>query len=213
MRTEALIDMLATGADAVEPKTWVQRYTLAIVFGTLGAFVLMLCTIGLRADISVAVRLPMFWLKLGFAFSVAGASLLVAMRLSRPGVRLGLAPGALPLPVLGMWSAAAVALVAAGPERAMTLVLGTTWAVCPFLIAMLSAPIFIAVLWAMRGLAPTRLRLAGASAGLLAGSTAAIVYSLHCPEMDAPFLGVWYVIGMLAPATVGAAIGPRILRW
>lgn len=213
MRTEALVTLLARGAGAVEQKVWVDRYVLALSLGTLGSFLLMLATMGLRADLSQAVALPMFWFKFGFAAALAGASLVVAMRLSRPGVRLGLAPGALALPLLGMWSAAAAVLLAADAERAVALLLGKTWAVCPFLIAMLSAPIFAAVLWAMRGLAPTNLRLAGAAAGLLAGSTAALVYCLHCPEMDAPFLGVWYVLGMLIPAGLGAVFGPRLLRW
>ena len=79
--------------------------------------------------------------------------------------------------------------------------------------AMLSAPVFVAVIWAMRGLAPTRLRLAGAAAGLLAGAVGTLVYSVHCPEVEAPFIGFWYLVGMMIPTTVGAVLGPRLLRW
>jgi hypothetical protein len=39
------------------------------------------------------------------------------------------------------------------------------------------------------------------------------VYALHCPEMAAPFLGIWYVLGMAIPAVLGAAVGSRMLRW
>jgi hypothetical protein len=39
------------------------------------------------------------------------------------------------------------------------------------------------------------------------------VYAFHCPELAAPFLGVWYVLGMLIPAALGALIGPRVLHW
>ena len=63
------------------------------------------------------------------------------------------------------------------------------------------------------GLAPTRLRLAGAAAGLLSGAVGALVYSLHCPELAAPFLGFWYLLGMLIPTAAGALLGPRLLRW
>jgi hypothetical protein len=66
---------------------------------------------------------------------------------------------------------------------------------------------------ALRSLAPTRLRLAGTAAGLAAGAVGASVYQLHCPELAAPFLGTWYVLGILAPAALGALIGPRLLRW
>ena len=47
----------------------------------------------------------------------------------------------------------------------------------------------------------------------LAGATAALVYCLHCTEMEAPFIGLWYVIGMLIPAVVGALLGRALLRW
>ena len=58
-----------------------------------------------------------------------------------------------------------------------------------------------------------RLRLAGAAVGLLAGALGALVYLLHCPEFEAPFLAVWYVLGMSIPAAVGALAGPSVLRW
>jgi hypothetical protein len=81
------------------------------------------------------------------------------------------------------------------------------------LIALLSMPLFIAALRVMRGLAPTRLRLAGAAAGFAAGATAALVYCLHCPEMSPVFVGFWYLLGMLIPTALGALIGPRVLAW
>ena len=70
-----------------------------------------------------------------------------------------------------------------------------------------------AALWAMKGLAPTRLVLAGAASGLLAGAIGALIYALHCTEMEAPFLGAWYVVGMLIPTAAGAVLGPFLLRW
>jgi hypothetical protein len=39
------------------------------------------------------------------------------------------------------------------------------------------------------------------------------VYALHCPELAAPFLAVWYVLGMAIPVLVGAALGRWLLRW
>jgi hypothetical protein len=62
-------------------------------------------------------------------------------------------------------------------------------------------------------MAPTRLRLAGAAAGFAAGAVGALVYSVHCPELAAPFLGVWYLLGILIPTAVGALLGPRLLHW
>ena len=122
-------------------------------------------------------------------------------------------PGALTAPVLAIWLLAAVVLARADAAQRAGLFFGDTWNSCPFLVALLSAPVFAAVVWAMKGLAPTRLRLAGAAAGLLAGAVGALVYSLHCPELGAPFIGVWYLLGMLIPTATGALLGPRLLRW
>ncbi|MFS2051364.1 NrsF family protein, partial [Variovorax sp. CT11-76] len=49
--------------------------------------------------------------------------------------------------------------------------------------------------------------------GALAGGVGAAVYALHCPELTAPFIAVWYVSGIAVPVLVGALLGPRLLRW
>jgi|SRR5262245_811911 len=213
MKTDDLVTMLATGVSAVAPNTTTRRYATAIASGAFGAALLMAMLLGVRADIASAVLLPMFWVKVAFVGSLAAASVLAAMRLSRPGVRLAWVPGALAAPVLAIWALALVVLAGADPTGRAGLFFGKTWTSCPLFIATLSVPVFIAVLWAMRGLAPTRLRLAGAAAGLLAGTTGALVYCLHCSEMGAPFIGFWYLLGMMIPTAVGALLGPRLLRW
>jgi hypothetical protein len=140
-------------------------------------------------------------------------ALLAVLRLSRPGVLLGRVPGALAAPVVAMWLLAAIVLLVAAPGERDELILGQSAASCPFTIAFLSVPLFGAVLWAMKGLAPTRLALAGAMAGLLSGAGGALVYALYCTEMAAPFIGVWYLAGMLIPAVLGAFLGAHLLRW
>jgi hypothetical protein len=213
MRTDDLVAMLATGAGAVQPNQAVRRYWTAIGWGALGAALLMGMLLGVRRDLGVAMLLPMFWIKLAFVACIVAASLLTVLRLSRPGLRLAWVPGALAAPVLAMWVLAAFALTRANPAQRAQLFFGDTWTSCPFLVALLSAPVFAALLWATRGLAPTRLRLAGSAAGLLSGAVGALVYSLHCPELAAPFLGFWYLLGMLIPTAAGALLGPRLLRW
>jgi len=159
------------------------------------------------------VAIPMLWAKFFFVawFTVGGW--IAAMRLSRPGASLaGVAPLLL-APVLAMWVLAAVELSGADAESRAALFLGQTWNACPGRIAVLSAPMFAAAIWGMRGFAATRLALAGAAAGLLAGAAGSVVYCFHCPELAAPFIGTWYVLGMLIPTALGAVIGPLVLRW
>jgi hypothetical protein len=213
MKTDELVTLLATGAEAVVPHAIARRHATAMGWGAFGATLMMAILLGARPDIDSAARLPMFWLKLAFPLFVAVGSLFAVSRLSRPGVRLGWTPGALIATVAAMWLLAAFVLLSAAPSERPSLVMGSTWAYCLFYVPMLSLPVFVATLWAIEGLAPTRLVLAGAAAGLLAGATGALIYALHCPEMEAPFIGVWYVAGMLIPAAAGALLGPIVLRW
>ena len=190
VKTDELILMLASGAEAAEPHALERRFTIALGWGAFGATLLMAIMLGVRPDLSDAVRLPMFWVKLAFPAALGAGALLATVRLSRPGTRLGRVPAALTAPVLAMWLLAAIVLLGATPAERPQLVFGETWVYCPFIIAALSVPPFGALLWAMKGLAPTRLALAGAAAGLLAGAVGALVYTLHCPEMESPFLAV-----------------------
>jgi hypothetical protein len=213
MKTDDLVTLLATGAGPVESNASSRRYATALGWGAFGATLLMAILLGVRADIDAAVRLPMFWIKLAFPAFLGAASVIAASRLSRPGTRLGRVPAALVAPLLAVWLPSAYVLLAAPlPERA-ELVMGSTWQYCLVSIPMLSVPVLAAMLWAMKGLAPTHLALAGAAAGLVAGAMAALVYALHCPEMEAPFIAVWYVAGMLIPTAAGALLGPPVLRW
>ena len=213
MKTDDLVAMLAAGAAPVEPRATARRYGAALGWGAFGSTLLMALLLGVRPDLTEAARLPMFWLKLVFPLGIAGAALLAAMRLSRPGVGLGAVPGGLAALVLVIWLLALGEYIDAAPSERGDLVYGQSWLVCPAYIVMLSIPVLAAALWAMRGLAPTRPVLAGAAAGLLAGSFGAAVYALYCDEMGAPFLAIWYVLGMLLSAGCGAAAGRAVLRW
>jgi hypothetical protein len=213
MKTDDLVTMLATGAGPVSPHAVRRRYAMAIAWGALGATVLMLTLLGIRPDIATRVLQPMFWGKLAFVAWLAAVGVAALARVSRPGVPLGWIPAGLAAPVLGIWLLAAVVLFGAEPGQRSGLLFGETWTSCPLLVALHSLPVFVAVVWAMKGLAPTRLRLAGAAAGFASGSVGALAYSLHCPELAAPFLGIWYLLGILIPTAVGALLGPRLLRW
>ena len=212
MKTDDLIAMLATGAEPVPPNVPEQRMKWAVAV-SLPMALLITLAMGIRTDLMSVLGDPMFWVKFAFPGVVAAMSLLLMLRLSRPGMPAGQLPRVLPLPALAMALLAVWALQSAAPGDRAALVWGSTWQVCTLNIALVGTPVFIASIWALKGLAPTQLAWAGASAGLLAGAAGAVVYALHCPEMDAPFLLVWNGLGMLLPAALGAALGPRLLRW
>ncbi len=213
MKTDDLISLLATGAAPVPTNAVGRRFAVALSCGFLVAVLLMAVTFGVRADLAQAMSEWILWLKLTFAGSLALAGFISTERLARPGVHLGGVAAALAVPVLLLWLIAATVLIVAAPAQRADLILGNTWKTCAFNIALISLPLFAASLWAMKGLAPTRLALAGASAGLLAGALGTLVYALHCPESGAPFVAVWYVLGITIPTLTGALLGPRVLRW
>ncbi len=213
MKTDDLISMLASDAGTVEPRVWQQRYGLALGAGVIASVILMTMLLDLRPDFSEATRLPMFWVKFAFPATLAAGALFAVVRLSLPGMQLGYVSSALAAPVLVIWLLGAIALTGAEPDERSAMIFGQTWQYCPVYVTILSMPTFVLLMGVMKTLAPTRLVLAGAAAGLLAGALGALVYALHCPEMDAPFLGVWYLLGMLIPTALGALIGPRWLKW
>ena len=213
MKTDDLINMLASGPDVSAPKIPVRRFTLFISLGVLASIGIMMTNLGVRPNMAELIMLPAFWIKMAFVIALAGIGWITVVRLSTPGVRTAMLPALIAMPIVLIWLAAAATLINATPENRTALFLGDTWHYCSSLIAILSLPIFIAILKVMRDLAPTRLRLAGAGAGFAAGTAATLVYSFHCPEIEAPFIGFWYLIGILIPTGIGALIGPRVLRW
>jgi hypothetical protein len=213
MKTDTLIDTLATRAEPIARGAPARRYAIALAVGTACALLAMLTLLGPRRDLAAAIDLPMFWVKLAFVAALACLGLAGAWQTSIPGRTTRAIERAIVGVVACMWIIAAIALAKSDPGQRLSLVLGNTWLVCPWLIAGLSIPVFVAIAWTVRRMAPTNLRLAGAMAGFGAGATGALVYSIHCPELGAPFLGTWYLIGMLLPVIVGWLAGERLFRW
>ena len=213
MKTDDLINMLAAGAPAVDRHALSKRFCVAVLIGLVVAASLVMAVLGVRSDLSSVATTPLFWAKIAFPLCLMLGALSVVMRLARPGVTPGAGTLLILMAVAAVWTGAAYVLIGTASYDRVAMILGRTWRVCAMNITLLSIPGFIAVFWALRGLAPTRLRLSGACGGLLAGAMATIVYCLHCPEMGVPFWAVWYLLGMLVPAVIGALLGPRWLRW
>jgi len=213
MKTDDLMRMLATGAAPVSSAAVASRFARGLGCGLLGAILVMVLVFGVRNDIAQAASLPMFWAKVLVPAVAVLAAVPLTMRLSRPGRTSGPAPLVLAGLLLFAWSSAAAVLLDAPAAGRAELIFGATWKTCTFNITLLALPLLGAAFWVIKGLAPTRPVCAGASAGLLAGAAAASVYALHCPEMAAPFLGIWYVLGIAVSTALGALLGFRLLRW
>lgn len=213
MKTDELISLLAADTTPVPRHASARRVLLALALSLPVSIAIMLIEYGPRRDLVEAMFWPMFWVKLLFPIAIAAAGFVLVQRLARPGVRGGLAWAALAVPVALVWAMAAMTWQMAPVAERPAMLWGTTWRTCALSIALMAAPVFVAALVALRGLAPTRPALAGAAAGALAGGAGAAVYAIHCVELAAPFLAVWYVAGIALPVALGALLGPRLLRW
>lgn len=213
MKTDELVALLARDATPVKRGALPTRIGLLAVVGAVAAFGILIAWLGIRPDLAEAVTGPTYWMKTLYTLGVGIAGFALAERLSRPGAK-----GRIGWALAGFFAVAIVAiavsqLIATPPEQMRAAFMGSSWDKCPWRILVLSLPGLAVILWTMRKFAPTRPALAGAAAGLLAGGIAATVYGLHCQEVAAPFVALWYSLGMILSTVVGATIGSRVLRW
>ncbi len=213
MSIDAAIAAMALDLQPMRRTALLLRLLLGMIAGGVVTLALVVALLGVRPDLLVAVRGFAFWMKLAYTLSLGIAAIAITARLARPEpVRLrGLWPVIVPFTALAAISAVQMAQLPPSEWRAMWL--GRSWSICPVLVFMLSMPIFAGVLWSFRRLAPTQLGVAGGAAGLTAGTWAATLYGLHCPEVSALFVLTWYSLGIGLATALGAAVGPRVLRW
>lgn len=213
MNTDELIRTLARDVAPVPRGAVRRRILLGIGAGALVSIAIAVLGMGLRADLSAAVMGFPFWMKWAYTGSLAAGAFALTAQLARPDSQRvrGLWVLAVPIAVLALLGA--FELIRTPPGEWLRMWLSVSWRECPWRVLALATPIFVGLLWSFRSLAPTRLRAAGAAAGLAAGAFAAMVYCLHCPEVSAIFVLTWYSLGILAASGIGALLGPRLLHW
>ena len=213
MKTNDLIAMLATEASATPTVSPLRRCAQAIAAGMAVSLVLVLTLWGLNPELNALARTQAFWVKVVWLVLTCLFAAPVVMHLSRPGIAAGRGVWGIAAALLGMVMLALAQVATVDADTGIQLMLGRSWQICSASIAALSVPLLATLLWMLRDMAPTRPALAGASAGLMAGSLASLVYSLHCTETAYAFVAVWYVAGIAVMTGVGALLGTRILRW
>lgn len=211
MRTDDLIAELAG-------KPWpftrpALRLAFAMLTGWIVALVGLVLFLGAPlAAVSQTGTTP-FALKLGYTTALTLITAALALAAGTPGRRLGRRSLMVALPVAIIAAAAVLELTSTPSTGWNGMMFGSTFRICIASISIASLPVFSAVIWAFRVLAPTRLALAGFIAGMSAGAAGALAYALYCPETTASFLLAAYTPGILVPAVLGAIAGPRLLRW
>jgi hypothetical protein len=209
MKTSHLIAALSSGAGPAPRAVAARRLAPAAAAGVALAAAAALVAIGPAPMLASAA----LWTKLGYTALLALSAGWLTARLARPASPTA-APWWLVVAVVAAMAGLGVASLIATPSgERVTYLLGYSNLQCPWKVFALSLPALGASLWAVRGLAPTRPRLAGLAAGLLAGSLGAFGYALACPEVSIAFVAAWYSLGIALTAALGALLGPWVLRW
>ena len=212
MRTDDLIAQLSGNLEPVKSGAVGRLLTAAVIMGIAGSALVMISMIGPRHDLTAALSHTGMWIKLAYTFAIAAFGLWLVERAGRPGAEMTRPALALLLPLLAIALLAGLQMSAPGADMPR-LVMGRSSRVCALLVTVTALPSLAAAFWAMRKLAPPRLTLAGAGAGLFAGAAGAFVYCFHCNEEAAPFIAIWYTLGIAAVTAIGALLGRPLLRW
>jgi hypothetical protein len=115
MKTDALIDLLATGAGPAPRYAVARRFGTAVAFGATGGFALLLFTLGINPAIRDFLALPAFWTKMTFAAVLTLAGFVASLRLARPGVAVGNVKWLAAAAMAALWALALIVLADADP--------------------------------------------------------------------------------------------------
>jgi hypothetical protein len=212
MDTNDLIRTLAADSDARERPVG-NLLMVALVLAVPVSTALFLAGLGVRSDVMTAMRNPFFDLKFVITIALAAVAIAISLHLSRPEASLGRWAWLLAIPVglLGIGMVSEMMMPQRAPWTAR--LIGSNSKVCLTAIPLLSLPLLVAALFALRRGAPSRPAVAGAFAGLVSAGLAATLYAAHCTDDSPMFVATWYTIAIGFVAAIGAFAGSRILRF
>jgi hypothetical protein len=210
VKTDDLIELLVK--DLV-PWRFRSAVAGAVAGGVVIAAILFFAGIGLRPDISEAMKSGRFLFKFVVTISLAATAIWVTLSIGRPGGSLSQRGLALSIAPALLACAAAIELVMLPESQWMPHLVGHNARFCLTLIPLLSVGPLACLLAALREGAPSSPGLAGAVAGLAASSIAATFYAANCTDDSALLVITWYPIATLIVTMAGYLIGSRLLRW
>ena len=215
MDTDLLIRTLAAdNAHREQPVGSVLATALAAAAPVCIVMYLVIFSIlGFRPNLGTAIHSPFYDLKFLVTLALAISAVAISLHLSRPEASLAGWAWLLLIPV-GLL-AFGIAGEMMMPQRLpmMTRLVGSNSKVCMTVIPLLSLPLLVAALVALRHGAPARPAVAGAMAGLLSAGFAAALYASQCIDDSPLFVATWYTIAVAMVTGIGALAGSKLLRF
>jgi hypothetical protein len=211
LKTEELIAALAR--DRVATTAPARLLARTFPFAVLAAFMLLLATLGLRADLLQVLAQPRFAFKLLVTLCLAIPALLLLPRVATPLPQAGPWQRALWLAPLVLLAGVLLELAVLPGDLWMPSAMGRNARWCLTMVPLLAAVPLAATLYCLRQAAPAHPARAGAVAGLVSGGFAAAIYALHCTDDSPLFVALWYTTAVLLVTAVGAGLAARLARW
>ncbi len=212
METHELIKALAADARRSGISMTVAWSSAVLAAVTIAAAVFF-ALLGARPDIADAAQTFRFLFKFAVTIALAASAFALLHMLSRPEAdvrrslpHLAIAPALLAAGVVAE-------LAVSSPDTWSARLFGTNSLVCLTFIPVIGIGPLALLLLALRHGAPSQPALAGAVAGLTAGSLAATFYAAHCTDDSPLFVATWYTTAIAMLALLGALGANRIARW
>ena len=212
MDTDQLIRTLAAdNAHRARPVGVVL--TLALLAAAPVSFALFFAMLGIRPDVSTAMRNPFFDLKFVVTLALAISAIAVSLHLSRPEASLRGWSLLLLIPVGVLVAGIGSEMMLPQRLPMLTRLVGSNSKTCVSAIPLISLPLLAAALVGLRHGAPTRPAVTGAIAGLVSSGLAATLYAAHCTDDSPLFVATWYTLASALVAAVGAVAGRKLLTF
>jgi hypothetical protein len=177
VKTNDLISLLAE--DAPVRMRLGRAMTIALAAGIVISAMLLLLTIGMRPDMEQAIRTARVFFKVSMTLVLAAAASSLVFRIGRPGAPLGARSLSLIVPLVLLIGAVAAEMATTPPGSWSTRMIGRYAPFCVFFIPVLSLAPLAGFMIVLRNGAPASPGIAGAVAGLAAGSIAAAINAWH----------------------------------
>jgi hypothetical protein len=215
VKTDDLIKILGTNLEPV-PRGQLRKtmlIALAIAVGAVTAICLLWDMLPMPVNAQGGGHLGFKAIALIFTLGLAAAGGALLFRSSQPGQSVRKPQMLIGLLLLMVILAGIVALTTFDSATWSAMIRGGDWGTCLICIPIFAVIPFVGFIWALRKGAPTRLALAGALAGLVAGALGAAAVVVHQTGHSIPAMVLWYGGPIVLCAMIGAILGPRLLRW
>ncbi|MBU3079214.1 NrsF family protein [Sphingomonas quercus] len=212
MSNDALILNLAAGLTPVRRRSMTREALLLLAVAVVEGALIVAAGL-MRPDMAQMIGSSFMTWKIGSLAILAGLSCTVAMRSFSPhrsprrGLRLAVGVAGLAVTV-----GAFLAFTADIQQPLIARVSPARGMLCAVSIIVLALPLLAVLRAMMRRAAPVFPQSSAFAAGLAAGTSGALVFTLCCPMNDPLYVLIWYCVGCTAVAALGRWLLPRHFR-